>query len=339
MAEPLVSVVIPVKNGAALIGDTIKSVLNQSYKNLEVVVVNDHSDDHTCTCVNDLLEHDGRLILIDNRTKKCGAPVCRNIGYKASNGKYVIFLDADDLLANTCIEHRVNKIENSPECDFIVFQCELFKKIPGDIGLYWNFFSPEDDLDRFIRADTPWHTSGPIWKKSAIAAIGGWDETVLAWQDWEFHIRALIANLNYKKEPVVDFYYRKEVEDSISSKDGSFERKLYFSELYKKIYAYLINGEKLTKKRKEYLLYRFFKLAQISMYSLNDINLTIQILKNAKQVNLINNFSVYFIAYTLFLFTRQNYIVKKLGWYALKDYIPKANIKNHFQTSNVLFKE
>lgn len=339
MIEPLVSVVIPVKNGASLIGETIGSVLSQSYKNLEVIVVNDHSDDHTFALVSEMSKHDGRLKLIDNQTEKRGAPVCRNIGHKESNGKYVIFLDADDLLSRNCLENRVNKIENSPECDFFVFQCELFREVPGDIGLYWNYFSSENDLDRFIRVDTPWHTSGPIWKKSAITAIGGWDESVLAWQDWEFHIRALIANLSYKKEAVVDFYYRKEVKNSISSKDGAIDRSLYFSELYKSIYIYLMNGKKLTKKRKDYLFLRFFKLAQYSMASFNNINLTIQILKNANQVKLINSFSVYFISYLLFLFTQKNYLSNKIGWYALKDYFLKSSYTSHLQNSSELFKE
>lgn len=339
MIEPLVSVVIPVKNGAALIGDTIESVLNQSYKNLEVIVVNDHSSDDTFSLVSDMSNNDARLKLIDNQTDKRGAPVCRNIGYKQSNGDYVIFLDADDLLSSSCIQNRVSKIENNPECDFFVFQCELFKKVPGDLGLYWNYFSTENDLDRFIRVDSPWCTSGPIWKKSAIIAIGGWDETLLAWQDWELHIRALIANLNYKKEAVVDMYYRKGVKNSISAQDGSFERSLYFSELFKKIYIYLVNGEKLTKKRKEYLFYTFFRRAQHSMFIFNDINLAINILKNAKQINLINNFSVYFIAGMLFLFSRKNYLSKKIGWYGLKDYLLKSNNKRHFQNSYDLFKE
>jgi glycosyltransferase involved in cell wall biosynthesis len=339
MIDPLVSVVIPVKNGVPLIGDTIQSVLNQSYKNIEVIVVNDHSDDDTFLFVKDMVKDDGRLKLIDNQTEKRGAPVCRNIGYKAAHGKYVIFLDADDLLSINCIHNRVKKIESNPECDFFVFQCELFKEVPGDIGLYWNYFSSEDDLDRFIRVDTPWHTSGPIWKKSAIIAIGGWDETVLTWQDWEFHIRALIANLGYKKEAIADFYYRKEVKNSISSQDGSVGRNLYFSELYKKIYIYLVNGEKLTKKRKDYLLHLFFKRAHYSMFNFNDVNLTIKILKNANKIDLINNFSVYFIAYMLFMLTRKNYLSKKIGWYALKDYILKANIKNKLQNSYDLSKE
>lgn len=326
MIEPLVSVVIPVKNGASLIGETIGSVLSQSYKNLEVIVVNDHSDDNTLSLVSDMSNDDGRLKLIDNQTEKRGAPVCRNIGLKESNGKYVIFLDADDLLANTCIENRVNKIENSPECDFFVFQTELFNKVPGDIGLYLSDFTAENDLDRFIRIEFPWHTTGPIWKKSAIIAIGGWDETLHSRQDWDLHVRALIAKLIYKKEALVDMYYRKEVENSISSQDSSLSRALYFSELNKKLYISLNNGNQLTKKRKEYLLNSFFKLAKHSMFVFNNINSTIKILKDAKQVNLLNNFSVYYISYMLFLFTRKNYISNKIGWYGLKYYLLKVNI-------------
>jgi glycosyltransferase involved in cell wall biosynthesis len=338
MTEPLVSVVIPVKNGAGLIGDTISSVLAQSYGNLEVIVVNDYSDDNTSAVVQLLAQGDGRLKLIENDTKKRGAPVCRNMGYKKANGKYVIFLDADDLLSTTCLENRVNKIEDSPECDFYVFQCELFKKVPGDLGVYWNYFSNEDDLDRFVRVDSPWHTSGPIWKKSAIGALGGWDENVVAWQDWDFHIRALIADLEYKKAPVVDFFYRKEVGNSISSQDGSPERSLYFSELYKKVYFCLRDGQKLTKEREDYLLLRFFKLAQYSMARFNDMDLTAKILKNAGQINLINNFSVYFISFMLFLFTRKSYLPKKIGWLFLKDYVLKTKDKSHLQNANCLFK-
>ena len=105
--EPLVSIVVPVKNGAKFVVETLDSVFEQSYKNIEVIVIDDNSTDHTLELLSNMKMKDNRLKFSVNDQGSNGAPVCRNLGYRMAIGKYIIFLDADDLLKQDCVEHRV----------------------------------------------------------------------------------------------------------------------------------------------------------------------------------------------------------------------------------------
>ena len=91
---PRVSVVVPVYNGEKYIDDTINSVLSQTYKNWELIVVDDGSSDRTCDKVHRFLSRRVRLAEFgENR----GAAKARNAGVGLARGRYVCFLDADDL--------------------------------------------------------------------------------------------------------------------------------------------------------------------------------------------------------------------------------------------------
>jgi len=126
-----------------------------------------------------------------------------------STGKYVIFLDSDDALLPTSLAKRVQIMEQNPSLDFAVFPSWVFHVAPGDSKILWNGFSDGNDLDRFLRQDPPWQTTGPIWRKGSLTRAGLlWDERAKSWQDWEFHIRALATELSYVKIPEPDCFYR-----------------------------------------------------------------------------------------------------------------------------------
>lgn len=319
---PLVSVVIPVKNGALLIAETILSVTGQSFNNIEIIVVDDASTDSTVNVVSEFVERDNRIRLINNTSGRCGAPVCRNIGWNNAKGKYLIFLDGDDLLDPECIENRVKVFEANKDMDFLVFQAELFHKIPGDTKIYWNYFSNEDDLDRFLKVDAPFHTMGPIWQLESIKKINGWDENAMSWQDWEFHIRALIAGLLYKKIPEADCYYRKGVEGSISSGDSSKERCMYFAQSYCNIYRYLEAGSLLTINRKRYILWLFIHLCLLSVESNGVFFSYKNIMKKILLINLINKGRLLEIFGIILFITyfKNNRVIGKLAWLRMKEY-------------------
>src|SRR5208283_4295434 len=103
-----------------------------------------------------------------------------------------------------------------PEVDFAAFPTRIFRAKPGDTRLFWNQFTSENDLDRFLRFDSPWHTSGPIWKKTSLRQKGPWDDGAFCAQDWEFHIRAIAAGLSYIKVPEPDSFWRRTRAGSIS---------------------------------------------------------------------------------------------------------------------------
>lgn len=195
----LVSIIMPCFNRENYIDESILSVLHQTYKNWELLVVDDGSSDSSLIKITNHASKDNRIKLITRDRTPKGACTCRNIGLHNAKGKYIIYLDSDDLLSDFCIESRLSLFEKFPENDFLVFSTLLFKEKTSDTNILWNIDSEEPDLFRFLRIDALWQTSGPIYKKSSLIQIGGFKEDLKFWQDFELHLRFLIQNFSYKK--------------------------------------------------------------------------------------------------------------------------------------------
>ena len=205
---PRVSVIIPSYNRSALLPETLDSLRAQTFRDWEALVVDDSSQDHSLELAQEYATKDNRIRAWLRHGEKKGACACRNQGLSAAAGEYVIFLDSDDLLLDTCLEHRVARMERMPDCGYGVYQTEMFYHQPGDRKILWNIYTETPDLHRFLSKDLVWHTTGPIWRKSVLMKLGGFDETLASFHDWELHVRALIAGIKYFKEPVRDNFYR-----------------------------------------------------------------------------------------------------------------------------------
>ena len=104
MKEVLVSVIIPAYNAGLYIEETVRSVLAQTHKNLELIIINDGSTDNQDVIINKLLSEDKRIQYITQ--KNAGVSAARNHGYKLSKGEYLGFLDADDIWSSGNIEKK-----------------------------------------------------------------------------------------------------------------------------------------------------------------------------------------------------------------------------------------
>src|SRR5215212_9338337 len=109
----LVSVIIPCYNQAHFLGEAIESVLSQSYKNFEIIVVDDGSSDNTSEVASSYEEV--RLVRQENR----GLSAARNAGITHSEGEYLVFLDADDRLLPKALEAGLECFEAHPECALV----------------------------------------------------------------------------------------------------------------------------------------------------------------------------------------------------------------------------
>jgi len=104
----LISIIIPAYNAEKYIERCIRSVFNQTYVNLEIIVINDGSNDNTISIINDLKKEDKRLRIISKDNE--GVSRARNDGLKIANGQYIGFLDSDDYYYNSFIETLYQKI-------------------------------------------------------------------------------------------------------------------------------------------------------------------------------------------------------------------------------------
>jgi len=110
--EKKISIIIPAFNAEKYISECLISVINQSYDNLEIIVVNDGSTDKTSEILNNF--SDSRIIVVNQGNKGCSA--AKNIGLRMASGDYIQYLDADDYLSVDKIEKQVNLIQSKNNC-------------------------------------------------------------------------------------------------------------------------------------------------------------------------------------------------------------------------------
>ncbi len=118
MKEELVSVIIPIYNASKYLGNTIECILNQTYKNLEIILINDGSTDDSLSICNEYRAKDKRIIVVDKPNS--GQGDTRNKGIELASGNYIYFADSDDLMDLKLIETSVKGIK-SGNSDVYIF--------------------------------------------------------------------------------------------------------------------------------------------------------------------------------------------------------------------------
>ncbi len=131
--QPLISVIIPVYNAAAYLPRCLESIFAQSYKNLEVVCVNDGSTDDSAEVLSDFAARDNRLRIFSQENR--GAAAARNVGIKEAKGEYVSFVDADDYLLPGLYEHFIRELP-ADGLDIFMFNGQS-SVVPPPAGLFF----------------------------------------------------------------------------------------------------------------------------------------------------------------------------------------------------------
>ncbi len=214
--NPLVSVIIPAYNRSQLISETLNSVSVQTYTNWECIVVDDGSTDNTVDVIKNYSVKDSRFSVYKRPLESPkGANACRNYGFKLSKGYYILFLDSDDILKNTCLEKRLNVFKTLEKTDFVLANSSYIKD-----GVFYNKpicefptdYKSEDYFKLFLSYKLPWTIMSVLWKKEVIQGFK-FDENLTRLQDIDYHISILSKrNYNVLRLNEVDSYYR--VEDS-----------------------------------------------------------------------------------------------------------------------------
>lgn len=181
----MISVVIPLYNKARQVKETLESVLNQTFQDFEVVIVDDGSTDNSVEVVRSISDSRIRLISQTNG----GVSSARNRGIEDAKSKYIAFLDADDKWHNDYLETQVNLIHKYPQCSVFAVNYEFFDgekfsptvirhlKIAGDDGVLDNYFEVA------ANSNPPISSISIVVRKSAILEIGGFPVGVTNGED------------------------------------------------------------------------------------------------------------------------------------------------------------
>lgn len=134
MKQELVSIIIPVYNAEKFLNDTIKTVLEQTYSNFELILINDCSTDNS---VNIIKKHKDKRIVFINNAENSGVAITRNNGIKVAKGRYICFLDADDLWDKKKLEKQIHFMnENNVAFSFTGYEFANEKGIPMSKKVY-----------------------------------------------------------------------------------------------------------------------------------------------------------------------------------------------------------
>jgi len=178
---PKISVIIPCYNQGQYINDAVDSILEQTFQDVEIIIVNDgSSDDYT----NKLLETYNKPNIKVITTKNRGVSSARNTAVKNSSGNYILPLDADDKIEETYLEKALNILVNNDNIKIVYCDIKLFGTKKGIK------FLPDFNSNLFYTQNII-HVSG-LFRKDDFEKVGGYDEKMRdGLEDWEFWISLL----------------------------------------------------------------------------------------------------------------------------------------------------
>lgn len=201
--NPLVSIIVPIYNADKYLTRCLNSIVNQSYTNLEILLINDGSTDTSLNICDKFAKKDTRIKLIDKKNE--GVSIARNTGVQKSSGDYIAFLDADDWIVSNYIEQLMKPFENEnidiSICDYQI--CYNYISTPVESNHFFSYrqareYLLENQKNGNFATIVPW---GKIFKKKILSGIF-FPET-LHFEDEAtiykfFYASKQIAECNYK---------------------------------------------------------------------------------------------------------------------------------------------
>lgn len=217
MSEPLVSIIIPTYNRAHLIGETLDSVLAQTYTNWECIVVDDGSTDGTEALLQKYVERDCRFQYHHRpKDRLKGANACRNFGFEQSKGAFIIWFDSDDLMHPNLLLNQYNALKDG-NYNFSVCRSQWLT-LDGTLkqGFRSSVIQSKDPINDYIKFKAFWHINAVCYRSEFLRQKNlHFDESLQQSQEYDFHVKVLSEDSNYAvvNEPLVKVIA---VEDSIS---------------------------------------------------------------------------------------------------------------------------
>lgn len=227
--EPLISVVIPAFNAERTLAETVDSVLKQSYRHVEIIIVNDGSTDNTLGVGEELAKQHPAVSFYSKVNQ--GPAAARNHGFAHAKGTYIVFLDADDFLAVSFLADCLAKFLEDDGLSVVYTQTQFFERVTGVFKL------PTLSMQRLLIENCL--TATAMIRSDMFREIGMYDESLRFAEDWEMWIRLFSKYPNaFKIEKPLFFYRRRNSLDSITDRnvtDKVEEESLLY--IYQKHYA------------------------------------------------------------------------------------------------------
>ena len=183
-SNPLVSIIIPVHNGEKYLKESIESCLNQDYSPLEIIVVDDKSEDNTLEILSEY-QKKSNILKVISVEKQNGLGNVINIGVKNSNGKYIARMDADDIMCPDRIKKQAEYMEKNPNCVAVGGQIDIIDEKSNNIG-HREYALEDSRLKRNRFLFQPFAHPAVTLRKTAVESVGLYPENMWKVEDVKF---------------------------------------------------------------------------------------------------------------------------------------------------------
>jgi len=208
-----ISVVVPAYNVERTILETIESVQQQTFSDFEIIVIDDGSTDQTSEIVKSLEDERIKIFSYPNG----GLPVARNRGISHATGKFIAFIDADDLWTSDKLELQLAALQQHPEAGVAYsWTSDFVDEQKENLYSYEPMFFEGNVLPNLLVKNFLVSGSNPLIRREAIESVGEFDPMLKSCEDWDFYLR-LAAKWNFVVVPKWQILYRRS-STSMSSK-------------------------------------------------------------------------------------------------------------------------
>ena len=220
--SPLVSVVLPVRNGGEYLGQAVDSIMSQTFENLELLLINDHSTD---SAISSLDKSDPRLKFFNSKGN--GVVDAFNTGFELGRGEYFARMDADDVSLTGRIQCQLEYLDKHPSVDISGCCVEIFSDagIQGGLERYqrWlNSVREPEQVHQQIFIESPLPNPGLMFRRGALQQLGGYRNN--QWpEDYDLLLRADAAHMRMGKPEAVLLRWR-EHDTRLTHTDSLYDR-------------------------------------------------------------------------------------------------------------------
>ncbi|MGN6605051.1 MAG: glycosyltransferase family 2 protein [Ginsengibacter sp.] len=223
--EGLVSVIISTYNRSFLLEEAIQSVINQSYRPVECVIVDDGSTDDSKNVVENLKKkNDSTLSIIYLYQDNSGPQVARNTGTKASTGEYIQYLDSDDILYPEKLSEQVRFLKLNKDCDGVFGDWEVGT---SDEKKLVTACREENMISQMLVGRCIANFSF-LMRRSIVERIGDWDLKIKRNQEIDFHLTGLLKGAQFDYQPLTCGLWRTHLAERIGDSKGLAELLVFF---------------------------------------------------------------------------------------------------------------
>ncbi|MGY4384241.1 teichuronic acid biosynthesis glycosyltransferase TuaG [Pedobacter sp. UYP24] len=314
LKNPKVSIVMPAYNSRVHIVESIRSVIDQTYQNWELIIIDDGSSDDTFAIVDDISKTEPRIKLSKQKNQGIGAT--RNNGYKLSSGSWVAFLDHDDLWQARKLEQQIEVSISNPSLN-VIFSGGwfFFNNNLEELTEYRTIYGAFNSKEMYLKQleENYIATLSIMVKRSLIEEIGPWDERkiIQGCDDYDYWFRMAKAKAIFYGINEHLFYYRKH--DNNYSNDGV---KMFIAEanvLVKNFDRNILNTRSSIKKFEKKIhsiILSLIRMGEIvkTLEVLADLNIILPSIYGRASYNVLKKFREHSLLMVKLLFKAQRLI-------------------------------